>query len=80
MRLARDAALVPNQVTAAHFEELHKYLSDDEIVELVAMVSLFGFLNRWNDTMATQLEPEPLAFATKNLAAVGWQPGKHAPR
>jgi uncharacterized peroxidase-related enzyme len=78
LRLARDAALVPNAVTPAHFEELHKYFSDDEIVELVAMVSMFGFFNRWNDTMATELEPQPLAFASKNLAPRGWQAGKHA--
>jgi uncharacterized peroxidase-related enzyme len=77
LRLARDAAVVPNAVTSAHFEELHKHFSDDEIVELVAMVSLFGFLNRWNDTMATELEPEPLAFASKTLSAGGWQAGKH---
>src|SRR2546425_281096 len=67
LRLARDASVVPNAVTKAHFEDLHKYFSDDEIVELVAVISLFGWLNRWNDTMATELESEPLDFASKHL-------------
>ncbi len=77
LRLARDASVVPNAVTKAHFEDLHKYFSDDEIVELVAVISLFGWLNRWNDTMATELESEPLNFASKHLASRGWQVGKH---
>jgi len=77
LRLARDASVVPNAVTKAHFEDLHKYFSDDEIVELVAVISLFGWLNRWNDTMATELESEPLDFASKHLASRGWQVGKH---
>jgi hypothetical protein len=55
---------------APHFDE-------DQIVELVAVISLFGWLNRWNDTMATDLEDEPLAFGTDHLAARGWDPGKH---
>jgi len=77
LRLARDASVVPNAVTKAHFEDLHKYFSDDEIVELVAVISLFGWLNRWNDTMATELESEPLNFASKHLASRGWAAGKH---
>lgn len=39
---------------------------------------LFGWLNRWNDTMATDLEDEPLGFGLDHLAARGWEPGKHA--
>jgi hypothetical protein len=48
-------------------------------VQSVGVISLFGYLNRWNDTMATTLEPEPLEFATQHLAKRGWQPGKHQP-
>jgi hypothetical protein len=44
----------------------------------VAVISLFGWLNRWNDTMATELEDEPLAFASQHLTANGWSAGKHA--
>ena len=79
-RLARDAALVPNAVKPGHFEALREHFNDTEIVELVAVISLFGFLNRWNDTMATALEAEPLAFAERELAPGGWRAGKHASR
>ena len=58
-------------------EELHKYFDDDQIVELVAAVCLFGWLNRWNDTMATDLDPRPLEFGLANLSDSGWEPGKH---
>jgi uncharacterized peroxidase-related enzyme len=78
LRLARDAALVPNAITQKHFTELRKHFSEDQIVELVSVISIFGWLNRWNDTMATRLEDEPLEFASRHLANRGWQPGKHA--
>ena len=48
------------------------------IVLLVGVIALFGFLNRWNDTMATPLEDTPLEFAETHLAAHGWEAGKHA--
>ena len=77
LRLARDAALTPNQATPDHFTALRGHFDDDQIVELVAVVSLFGFLNRWNDTLATELEPEPRGFAASTLAPAGWEVGKH---
>lgn len=77
LRLARDAAVIPNATTPAHFAELRNHFSDEEIVEIVAVVSLFGWLNRWNDTMATELEDEPLAFASQHLSTTGWTAGKH---
>jgi uncharacterized peroxidase-related enzyme len=79
LRFAQAAAAVPNAVDESDFVELRKHYSDEEIVELVAVIAFFGFLNRWNDTFATELEPVPLAFAEKTLAGTGWQAGKHAP-
>jgi hypothetical protein len=38
---------------------------------------LFGWLNRWNDTMATDLETHPLEFGLSTLSDSGWVPGKH---
>ncbi len=77
LRFARDASLVPNEVTPAHFEELRLHWDDGQIVEILAVVGLFGFLNRWNDSMATDLEEVPLDLASR---AYGdrWDPGKHA--
>ena len=77
LRLAHHAALVPNQATDEDFAELRRHYDDGEIVEIVGMVALFGFLNRWNDTMATGLEEDPLAIADQILRPRGWEPGKH---
>ena len=78
LRLAHHAALVPNAAEDAHFEELRKHFDDEEIVDIVSVISLFGYLNRWNDTMATTLEQSPLAFGEQTLGESGWQAGKHA--
>jgi hypothetical protein len=63
LRFARDASLVPNEVTPEHFRALRLHWDDGQIVEILAVVGLFGFLNRWNDTMATQVEGQPRAIA-----------------
>lgn len=76
LRFARDAALVPNEITPAHFEALRRHWDDGEIVEMLAVIGLFGFLNRWNDTMATDLEDLPLGFAAERYGD-RWEPGKH---
>ena len=72
------AASVPNGVSDAMFAQLRKHWSEDQIVEIVAVIATFGFLNRWNDTMGTPLEEEPLAVGEKFLAPRGWSAGKHA--
>lgn len=77
LRLARDAALQPNLVEAEHFAALRRHFDEPQIVELVAVCALFGFLNRWNDTMSTELEGVPRAFAEQHLSATGWEVGKH---
>src|SRR5262249_58025778 len=74
---ALAAASVPNAVTDDMFAELRKHWSEEQIVEIVGVIALFGFLNRWNDTMATPLEDDPLAFGERHLAAHGWDAGKH---
>lgn len=71
------AASVPNAVTDAMFAELRKHWTEEQIVEIVGVIALFGFLNRWNDTMATPLEDEPIEVAERYLASKGWTVGKH---
>jgi len=78
LRMAQSAAQVPNAVTGADMAALKQHFSDEQIVDLVAVISLFGFLNRWNDTFATALEDEPSAHAEAHMAAHGWDAGKHA--
>jgi hypothetical protein len=71
------AASVPNTVTDGMFAELRKNWTDEQIVEIVGVIALFGFLNRWNDTLATPLEDEPIEIGQKYLARGGWNIGKH---
>ena len=78
LSLALAAGQVPNMATDDHFSTLSNYFSDEEITEIVAVISLFGFLNRWNDTLATQLEKGPLAFAETHLKESGWEVGNHS--
>lgn len=78
LRVAHGAGCVPNAVTDEDMAELRRHFSDVEVVELVAVMANFGFLNRWNDTMATELERSPLAWARERLAGVGWEAGAHA--
>ena len=78
LRVAQGAAQVPNAVTDADFSELKRHYSDAQIVDIVAVIALFGFLNRFNDTMATELESSPVEAGKRFLALKGWTVGKHA--
>ena len=78
LRVAQAAGSVPNMVTDEDFEELKQHFTDRQIVEMVAQIAIFGFLNRWNDTMATELEQLPRQFAENHLAKNGWEVGRHA--
>jgi uncharacterized peroxidase-related enzyme len=74
LELGDAAGAHPPRVSDAHFETLKKYFSDDAMVELVAVISLLGWLNRWAQTVAPQIEPAALAFARQHLAPSGWTP------
>lgn len=74
---ALAAASVPNAVTPELMLQLHAHWDVGEIVEILGVISLFGFLNRWNDSMATALEPAAAAAAQEHLGQRGWTPGKH---
>jgi len=78
LKVAQGGAQVPNAVTDADFAELKKHYSEAQIVEIVAVIALFGFLNRFNDTMATELETSPVEAGKRYLAERGWTVGKHA--
>ncbi|MEM9132170.1 MAG: carboxymuconolactone decarboxylase family protein [Actinomycetota bacterium] len=77
LRLALHAGSVPNTTTDEHFEDLRRYYAETQIAGLVGVISLFGLLNRWNDTVATELEDEAGEFAGRVLAPAGWEPGRH---
>ncbi|MCZ6832012.1 MAG: carboxymuconolactone decarboxylase family protein [Gammaproteobacteria bacterium] len=77
LRVAMKAGQVPNGVTETDFDSLKQYFDEGQIVEIIASVALFGYLNRWNDTMATALETLPTEVAERVVGGVGWGPGKH---
>lgn len=77
LEIAIAGAAQPNEVTDEMFAELKTHWNEGQIVEIVAVISNFGFLNRWNDTMATPLEEEPMEVGEKHLAKSGWNVGKH---
>ena len=79
MALAWAAARSPSEATDDHFTRLSESFSDAQIVEIAGVIAMFGWLNRWNDMMATTLEDGPLEFANEVLAqATGWTVGAHA--
>ena len=75
--LALKAGMVPNAASAEDFDALRPHFDEAQVVEIVATIALFGYLNRWNDTMATALEPLPAQVAERAVGGAGWEPGKH---
>lgn len=70
--LSFAAGKTPNQSTQKHFDNLREHFSKKEIIDIVSVIALFGFLNRWNDTMGTVLEEIPENFVENKLKPLGW--------
>lgn len=77
LQFAWASSVVPNAVDDQVAGELRKYWDEGEIVEIMGVVALFGYLNRWNDSMGTELETGAIASGEKLLAGNGWNVGKH---
>lgn len=75
---ALAASVIPNAVTDEISTALRKHWDEGEIVEILGVVALFGFLNRWNDSMGTQMETGAIESGEKFLKENGWSVGKHA--
>lgn len=59
LRVALHAGQCPNGVTDDMFAELARHYDETAQLEIVSVIALFGFLNRWNSTLATDLESMP---------------------
>ena len=77
LKYAHAAASIPNAVEDEIAAELHKHWEDDDIVEITAVIALFGYLNRWNDSMGSALEDLPIDAGNKYLDKTDWEIGKH---
>jgi hypothetical protein len=71
------ASQVPNAVDDDIAERLREHWTEGEIVEISGVVALFGYLNRWNDSMGTQLEGPGVEGGGKLLSKDEWEVGKH---
>jgi len=65
MRVAQGGSMSPSEVTDEQFADLRQHFTDDQVVEIVAVIAMFGFLNRWNAIMDTTLEDMPLSYADR---------------
>ena len=64
--------------TSQELEELLQYHWDEtDILEIMSVIALFGYLNRWNDVMGTSLEKDAKDSA-ESLLQNQWDIGKHA--
>ena len=64
---ARDMSSIPNGVGPSHFEDLRRFYSDAEIVEIAFVVCLQGLLHRLSGMLGSVPEPPPLAWASAHL-------------
>lgn len=77
LEIAAASGVTPNAVTPEMRRAAREHWDDGELVEIVAIISLFGFMNRWNDIVGTPLEDKPRAFGEERLTTHGWEAGRH---
>ena len=77
LRFTREASKVPVATTQEMEEQLKQHWSEDDIIEMMGVIALFGYLNRWNDVMGTSLEEDAVESANQYLKDKGWDIGKH---
>lgn len=75
--LAVAASSVPNAVDEEIAENARRHWDEGEIVEIMGVIALFGYLNRWNDSMGTTLEPGAIESGKQYLEGKGWTVDKH---
>ncbi len=78
LEFALASSVIPNAVDDTIAENLRSHWDEGEIVEILGVVSLFGFLNRWNDSMGTEMETGAVESGEKYLQTSGWTAGKHS--
>lgn len=74
---ALAASSVPNAVNDEISANLNAHWDEGEIVEILGVVALFGYLNRWNDSMGTTMEEGAVDAGERLLQNSTWSRGKH---
>ncbi len=60
LAIAAAGATLPAQAPAdAAFDEARQHFDEAALLEIVSIVALFGWFNRWNSLLQSQMEDEP---------------------
>jgi len=77
LRFTIAASSVPVSTSQKLEELLQHHWDETDILEIMSVIALFGYLNRWNDVMGTSLEQDAKNSAER-LLKNQWDIGKHA--
>ncbi|MFV1989327.1 MAG: hypothetical protein ACC652_01140 [Acidimicrobiales bacterium] len=77
LRFAAAAGANPNAVNASHHADLRVHYTDEEVRTLLGVIGVAGFMNRYNDSLATVTDEASVTWAEQNIAQLGWDIGKH---
>ena len=77
LRFTTAASSVPVSTSQELEELLQHHWNETDILEIMSVIALFGYLNRWNDVMGTSLEKDAKDSA-ESLLQNQWDIGKHA--
>ena len=76
LRFTIAASSIPVNVTPELEQSLKDSWNEVDILEIMSVIALFGYLNRWNDVMGTSLEKDAEDSA-ESLLSSHWKIGKH---
>ena len=76
LRFTIAASTVPVSTSQELEQLLQHHWIETDILEIMSVIALFGYLNRWNDVMGTSLEKDAKDSA-ESLLKSQWDIGKH---
>ena len=76
LRFTIAASSVPVSTSQELEQLLQHHWDETDILEIMSVIALFGYLNRWNDVMGTSLE-EDAKDSAESLLQSQWDIGKH---
>ena len=62
LRIAVTGGRCPSYATPEDMAELRRHFTPEQVVEIGAVIALFGFNNRWNALMETDIEESVTSF------------------
>ncbi len=77
LRLGLAGGVSPNAIEPEHHAGIREHFTDEEARSLIAVIALGGFMNRYNDSLATVTDAESRDWAETHLGGLGWNIGKH---